>query len=171
MPAQPSGSAADGAPLTVRCFGGFLVCLHGEPLNWSPLRPRARAVARILALHAGRAVHRDRLLDALWPDTDPATATRTLHVALSSLRRFLDTRLPVGDGGTLLHRDGDAYLLALPPDAWCDVTEFRRAVQRAARRGDDRDPRTQADLRLAVAAYGGELLPEDGSAEWVLAER
>ncbi|GAB3805342.1 hypothetical protein GCM10027605_31160 [Micromonospora zhanjiangensis] len=98
VPAQPSGSAADGAPLTVRCFGGFLVCLHGEPLNWSPLRPRARAVARILALHAGRAVHRDRLLDALWPDTDPATATRTLHVALSSLRRFLDTRLPVGDG-------------------------------------------------------------------------
>ncbi|MFG1951391.1 BTAD domain-containing putative transcriptional regulator [Micromonospora sp. NPDC048830] len=168
---RPARSAPDSAPLTVRCLGGFRVCLHGEPLNWSPLRPRARAVARILAMYAGRPVHRDRLLGALWPDTDPAAATRTLHVALSSLRRFLDTRLPAGERETLLHRDGDAYLLALPSDAWCDVTEFRRALERASRRGSSRDPRALDDLRTAVAAYGGELLPEDGPAEWVVAER
>ncbi|MFJ8579973.1 BTAD domain-containing putative transcriptional regulator [Micromonospora sp. NPDC093277] len=168
---HPSPATPDTAPLTVRCFGRFRVCLHGEPLNWSPLRPRARAVARILAMHAGRAVHRDRLLDWLWPDTDPATATRTLHVALSSLRRFLDTHLPAGDRETLLHRDGDAYLLALPADGWCDVTEFRRALERASRRGSTRDPRALDDLRAAVDAYTGELLPEDGPAEWVVAER
>ncbi|WP_229397592.1 winged helix-turn-helix domain-containing protein [Micromonospora okii] len=163
--------AAETAALTVRCFGGFRVCLHGEPLNWSPLRPRARAVARILAMHAGRAVHRDRLLDALWPDVDPATATRTLHVALSSLRRFLDSRLPAGDGETHLHRDGDAYLLALPPGSWCDVSEFRLALQRASRLGVTRDPRALDELRAALAAYTGELLPEDGPAEWVVVER
>ncbi|WP_405111830.1 winged helix-turn-helix domain-containing protein [Micromonospora sp. NBC_01405] len=167
----PAPAAPDTAPLTVRCFGGFRICLDGEPLNWSPLRPRARAVARILAMHAGRAVHRDRLLDALWPDTDPATATRTLHVALSSLRRFLDTHLPAGEGESLLHRDGDAYLLALPPGSWCDVTEFRLALERASRAGASRDPRALDDLRVAVAAYTGELLPEDGPAEWVVAER
>ncbi|MEV4847600.1 BTAD domain-containing putative transcriptional regulator [Micromonospora matsumotoense] len=162
--------APNSAPLTVRCFGGFRICLHGEPLNWSSLRPRARAVARILAMHAGP-VHRDRLLDALWPDTDPGTATRTLHVALSSLRRFLDTHLPAGAGETLLHRDGDAYLLALPADAWCDVREFRQAVERASRHGPTSDPRVLDDLRVAVTAYAGELLPEDGPAEWVVAER
>jgi DNA-binding SARP family transcriptional activator len=167
---QPAPSAPSTAPLTVRCFGGFRVCLHGEPLNWSPLRPRARAVARILAMHAGP-VHRDRLIEALWPDTDPAAATRTLHVALSSLRRFLDTHLPAGDGETLLYRDGDAYLLALPADAWSDVNEFRRAVERASRRGSAGDPRALDDLRVAVAAYAGELLPEDGPAEWVVVER
>ncbi|MER5704806.1 BTAD domain-containing putative transcriptional regulator [Micromonospora sp. NPDC002296] len=167
----PAPAASDTAPLTVRCFGGFRICLDGEPLNWSPLRPRARAVARILAMHAGRAVHRDRLLGALWPDTDPATATRTLHVALSSLRRFLDSHLPAGEGESLLHRDGDAYLLALPPGSWCDVTEFRLALERASRAGASRDPRALDDLRVAVAAYTGELLPEDGPAEWVVAER
>ncbi|MFF3868968.1 BTAD domain-containing putative transcriptional regulator [Micromonospora sp. NPDC001898] len=167
----PAPAAPDTAPLTVRCFGGFRICLDGEPLNWSPLRPRARAVARILAMHAGRAVHRDRLLDALWPDTDPATATRTLHVALSSLRRFLDSHLPAGEGESLLHRDGDAYLLALPPGSWCDVTEFRLALERASRAGASRAPRALDDLRVAVAAYTGELLPEDGPAEWVVAER
>ncbi|MFI7434131.1 BTAD domain-containing putative transcriptional regulator [Micromonospora haikouensis] len=170
-PWGPAPPAPDTAPLTVRCFGGFQICLHGEPLNWSPLRPRARAVARMLAMHVGRAVHRDRLLDALWPDTDPATATRTLHVALSSLRRFLDTHLPGEDGESLLYRDGDAYLLALPTGSWCDVTEFRLALQRAARLGVARDPRALDDLRVAVAAYTGELLPEDGPAEWVVVER
>ncbi|MBO4208674.1 BTAD domain-containing putative transcriptional regulator [Micromonospora echinofusca] len=165
----PVGSGP--APLAVRCFGGFQLCLYGEPLNWSPLRPRARTVARILAMHAGRAVHRDRLLAALWPDTDPATATRSLHVALSSLRRFLDTHLPAVDRETLLHRDGDAYLLALPPGTWCDVTEFRQAVHRASRFGYLRHPRALDDLRTAVAAYTGELLPEDGPAEWVVTER
>ncbi|MEH1016919.1 BTAD domain-containing putative transcriptional regulator [Micromonospora sp. CPCC 206060] len=167
----PAPVVSETAPLTVRCFGGFQLCLHGEPLNWSPLRPRARAVARILAMHAGRAVHRDRLLAALWPDTDPATATRSLHVALSSLRRFLDTHLPAVDREALLHRDGDAYLLALPPGTWCDVTEFRRAVHRASRFGYLRHPRALDDLRVAVAAYTGELLPEDGPAEWVVTER
>jgi two-component SAPR family response regulator len=162
---------ADTAALTVRCFGGFRVCLDGEPLNWSPLRPRARAVARMLAMHAGRAVHRDRLLCALWPDVDPAAATRTLHVALSSLRRFLDSHLPGGDGETHLHRDGDAYLLVLPPGSWCDVGEFRLALQRASRLGVARDPRALDELRVALAAYTGELLPEDGPAEWVVAER
>ncbi|WP_341716258.1 BTAD domain-containing putative transcriptional regulator [Micromonospora sp. FIMYZ51] len=167
--APPSAAVPRTAPLTVRCFGGFQICLRGEPLNWTPLRPRARALARMLAMRAAP-VHRDRLLDALWPDTDPATATRSLHVALSSLRRFLDTQLPHGDRETLLHRDGDAYLLALPPDAWCDVSEFRRAVQRVARRAPT-DPRALDDLRAAMAAYAGELLPEDGPAEWVVAER
>ncbi|PZF98615.1 BTAD domain-containing putative transcriptional regulator [Micromonospora endophytica] len=167
--ARPPAVASRPAPLTVRCFGGFQICLHGEPLNWTPLRPRARALARMLAMRAAP-VHRDRLLDALWPDTDPVTATRTLHVALSSLRRFLDTHLPLGDRETLLHRDGDAYLLALPPDTWCDVDEFRRALGRAARRAAT-DPHTLDDLRAAVAAYTGELLPEDGPAEWVVAER
>ncbi|MFF3852917.1 BTAD domain-containing putative transcriptional regulator [Micromonospora sp. NPDC002575] len=168
---RPAPATPDSAPLTVRCFGGFRICLHGEPLNWSPLRPRARAVARMLAMHVGRAVHRDRLLDALWPDTDPATATRTLHVALSSLRRFLDTHLPGEDGESLLYRDGDAYLLALPTGSWCDVTEFRLALHRATRLGVARDPRALDDLRVAVAAYTGELLPEDGPAEWVVVER
>jgi DNA-binding SARP family transcriptional activator len=168
---RPSRPAPDTAALTVRCLGGFRVCLHGEPLDWSALRPRARAVARILAMHAGQPVHRDRLLGALWPDVDPAAATRTLHVALSSLRRFLDTHLPVGDGETLLHRDGDAYRLALPADAWCDVVEFRRALERAYRRGPGRDPQALDDLWVAVTAYGGDLLPEDGPAEWVVAER
>lgn len=169
-PLADRGAGPD-APIGVFCFGGFRLCVEGRVLDWSPLRPRARSVARMLAMHAGRAVHRDTLVEALWPDTPPATATRNLHVALSSLRRFLEANLPAGRSDPLLCRDGDAYLLALPEDGYSDVAAFRAALEEARRMPPGREADHLAALRVAVANYGGELLPEDGPAEWVVAER
>jgi DNA-binding SARP family transcriptional activator len=158
------------APVSLWCFGSFRLCVDGQPLDWSTIRPRARALVRILAMNAGRPVHRDTLVAALWPEATPAAATRCLHVALSSLRCFLETNVPAV-GSRLLRRDGDAYLLALPADGYADVATFRAALQatRGARTGCP-DEYLEA-LRTAVTAYGGELLPEDGAAEWVVSER
>lgn len=170
-PGRRSSSPPVEARLTVHCFGRFRISIDGRELDWSPLRPRARSVARILAMYAGRAVHRDWLLDMLWPDADPTTATRSLHVSLSSLRRFFEENLPVDTGGRLLCREGDAYLLALPSDAYCDVAVFRQALERARRAGTGHTGGRLADLRTVLTAYGGELLPEDGPVEWVASER
>lgn len=158
------------APVTIRCFGGFRVCVEGRALDWSAIRPRARLLARILAMYAGRAVHRDRLVEALWPGTAPATATRSLHVGLSSLRRFLDTNVPNGPE-PLLYRDGEAYLFNVPADGYCDVAAFRDALARFRRARYVADPAGLRHLSVALSAYGGDLLPEDGPAEWVVAER
>lgn len=167
----PGTGAGPDAPIGVFCFGGFRLCVDGRVLDWSSIRPRARSVARMLAMHAGRAVHRDTLVEALWPDMPAATATRNLHVALSSLRRFLEANLPAGRSDPLLCRDGDAYLLALPPDGYCDVAAFRAALAEARRSRPGREAGHLDGLRAAVASYGGDLLPEDGPAEWVVAER
>jgi DNA-binding SARP family transcriptional activator len=169
-----SGSAlpASGtdAPVSLWCFGSFRLCVDGHPLDWSTIRPRARSLVRILAMHAGRPVHRDTLVAALWPDATASAATRSLHVALSSLRCFLDANVPA-EGSRLLRRDGDAYLLALPADGYADVAAFRAALQ-ATRGARTRSPDEHLEaLRTAVAVYGGELLPEDGAAEWVVSER
>lgn len=158
-------------PICLRCFGGFRFLVDGRELNWSGIRPRARALVRMLAMHAGRAVHRDRLLDAFWPDTDPATATRSLHVALSTLRRFFEVNLPGGSQDQLLCRDGDAYLLAISGNGCCDVATFRDSLERVRRSGAGLDTNHVDHLRVAVSCYTGELLPEDGSAEWVVSER
>lgn len=40
-----------------------------------------------LALHAGGRVHRDTLIDALWPDEDPHRAKVYLHTCVSLLRK------------------------------------------------------------------------------------
>jgi DNA-binding SARP family transcriptional activator len=69
-------------------------------------------------------------------------------------------------------RDGDAYELALPAHSFHDVAAFCAALDaaRRARIAGDRGAAVES-LRAAVAAYGGDLLPEDGPAEWVVRER
>ena len=111
----PTGDVgAAGPDVELSCFGGFRLQVGGHPLDWSSLRPQARTLARMLAMNAGRPVHRDELVEALWPDADRGSATQRLHVALSSLRRFLEANLAGAGGESMLNRDGDAYLLPSP---------------------------------------------------------
>jgi DNA-binding SARP family transcriptional activator len=156
--------------LAVRCFGGFSLTWHGAPVDLRVVKPRVRQMLRLLALHAGSPVHRDLLLEALWPATDPGAASRCLHVAVSSLRQLLPAN---GDGGRpLVARDGEAYRLDLPDGASVDLIEFDRAFAdgRIARAGRDIDRSIGAYERV-VDLHCGELLPEDGPAEWVVQER
>jgi DNA-binding SARP family transcriptional activator len=162
---------SDGVPpLEIRCFGAFAIAVAGRPVDLASLKPRPRAVLRLLAVNAGRPVHREVIQDALWRDADPETGARSLHVALSALRRELEPAAGRG-GREILVRDGDAYRLAIPVGSRVDVLAFDDALGRArAARGRD-DGLTIAAYRAAVAAYAGDLLPEDGPADWVVARR
>ncbi|MFG1603683.1 winged helix-turn-helix domain-containing protein [Actinoplanes sp. NPDC049265] len=158
-------------PIEVWCLGGFRIRRDGVELDLSLIKPRTRATLRLLATYAGRPVHRENLIEALWPDMPIAQATRSLQVALSSLRTFLEPGLGRGQS-ELIVRHGEAYELALPRGGESDVARFRAALGEAQRceLAEDTPGRTYA-LRVALHTYGGELLPEDGPAEWVVAER
>jgi DNA-binding SARP family transcriptional activator len=153
----------------MRCLGGFSLVLRGRRLDTSPLKPRVRELLRVFALHCGRPVHREVLAEALWPQAGRDVATRNLHVAISSLRHVLevaDRRAP-----PLILRDGEAYELALP-DGEVDLIEFDLAISRArAARAAGDGPTALEAYRRTLELYRGELLPEDGPAEWVVLER
>jgi DNA-binding SARP family transcriptional activator len=105
----------------------------------------------------------------LWPDDDLQSGLHNLQVAMSSLRRLLEPGAPRGQAA-LVVREGDSYRLTV--DAGSDVGRFERAVQlgrKASHAGDGVNAAWH--LRQALAAYAGELLPEAGSAEWVLGPR
>ena len=170
------GSGEDRTPaavpvVTLRCFGGFDLHLGDRILDCRGLKPRPRAVLHLLALHAGRAVHRESLIEALWPEVDAATGMRNLHVAISTIRRFLE---PDADRGTasILAREGETYRLVLPERAAVDILAFEAgmAAGRAAKDAGDESAAIEAFER-ALNAYGGELLPEAGPAEWVVMPR
>ncbi|MEV7628598.1 winged helix-turn-helix domain-containing protein [Actinoplanes sp. NPDC089786] len=165
-------ATADEPPeIEVWCLGGFRIRRRGVELDLSLIKPRTRAALRLLATYAGRPVHRENLIEALWPDMPIAQATRSLQVALSSLRTFLEPGLGRGQS-ELIVRHGEAYELALPRGGVSDVARFRAALGEAQRceLAEDTPGRRYA-LRVALHAYGGELLPEDGPAEWVVPER
>jgi DNA-binding SARP family transcriptional activator len=175
VPPLPSTQAAEQAHLfpsvEIRCFGGFRIAFFGTDADLSGIKPRARAVLRLLATHGGRPLHREVLQAALWPDARPEAAARILHVAISSLRHALDPHLPAG-AGSLIRRHGETYELTPPEDALFDVRDFDRLSRDAALAEMLEDHEHAANLyRRALDLCQGELLPEDGPADWVEGER
>jgi DNA-binding SARP family transcriptional activator len=95
----------------IRLLGGFVVERGGQPVNARAWRLRkARTLVKLLALARDQRLHRDLLLETLWPDRDRMSAVNNLHQALHVARRVL-----AGDGptdGLLELRDDVVVLLA-----------------------------------------------------------
>ncbi len=166
----PAGYRPPAPALRLRCFGGFELTLGERSLDWTAVRPRARALLRMLAVHAGRPVHRELLIEAFWPERPPATGARCLHVAVSALRTVLEPGAPRG-AAQLLVRSGEAYLLRIPPHGSCDLRRFETALADGLRSAAGTPDSAIRALREALDTYTGELLPEDGPAEWVVDHR
>jgi DNA-binding SARP family transcriptional activator len=157
--------------LEIRLFGGLELAVLGRPVDLRQAKPRSRRALRYLAVHAGQPVHRETLMEVLWPGADPATSTRNLHVLISSLRHVLEPGIGRGQS-SLIVREDEAYQLRLRDDARVDLIDFDREIadgRRAESRG--RTPEAAAAFERALALYRGELLPEEGPSDWIVDER
>ena len=166
-PSEPAPRVA----VSIRCLGEFQMSLNEQPVVLAAMKPRTRALLRRLCIDAGAPVHREVLQDALWPNADPDTASRNLHVAISSLRHALEPGVGRG-ASSMIVRDGDMYRLALPLDADVDVQTLDRALERSRRSrlgGDDAAAVEAFEEATRIAQK--ELLPEEGSADWVVERR
>src|SRR5207247_388432 len=76
----PIGVVRSAPSLSLRCFGGFSIAVKGRPIDLSAAKPRARAVLRLLAVHAGNPVHREVLQAAFWPDGACGDGGRSMRV-------------------------------------------------------------------------------------------
>jgi DNA-binding SARP family transcriptional activator len=170
LPAQRR-RRSPGARVHVVCLGRFRLTVDDAEPDLTRVRPRARVALRLLALHAGRPVHRELIAAALWSELDPGAAMHNLQVAVSSLRGALEPGRR-GRDSRLLVRDGEAYLLVLGDGSDSDLHALDREVDDAARqRVLGRTDAAALALRRAVELYRGDLLPEDGPAEWVIGAR
>jgi LuxR family transcriptional regulator, maltose regulon positive regulatory protein len=161
----PAAEAAVNDPrVSLKCLGGFALKIDGKVFEESLAKPMERSVLHLLSARVGEKVHREEIVEALWPEADPHAGRHRLQVAVSSLRRLL---AQFADGLQLLAREGDNYSLVLPADADVDrwkVEGHLRAAADARFAGDVVAERSA--LYGAVTAYGGSLLPMDGPAEW-----
>ena len=95
--------------------------------------PKVRTVLAVLALHAGRPVPADHLVEVLWPADLPARPANALQTKVSQLRRALDAAEP--GGRRLVRHEAGGYVLATGPDD-VDVTRFEALVAAASAAGD-----------------------------------
>src|SRR2546430_2023939 len=102
----PIGVGRSVPSLSIRCFGGFSIAIKGRPVDLTTIKPRVRAVLRLLAVHAGNPVHREFLHTQSLPDADADTGARNLHVAVSSLRSWLEPGVGPGGGSPPPPRGG-----------------------------------------------------------------
>ncbi|MGI5330781.1 AfsR/SARP family transcriptional regulator [Actinomadura nitritigenes] len=111
--------------------------------------PKARGLLAALLCGPNRPVALETLVDALWGEEPPKSATKNIQSYVHRLRRAL------GDPDRIA-RTGPGYLLRVRPGE-LDAHAFERLVREggaAARRGDD--ARAARLLRDAAAAWRGE---------------
>jgi DNA-binding SARP family transcriptional activator len=135
------------------------------------LRPKSRSLLRWLCVQNGDPLHRETIMATLWPEDEATAATRKLHVAVSSLRQLFGP-LEAQIGGPLLIREGHSYRLAGPPHVEFDVAAFTASLATAetCRARGELDAAT-ASLEAALDRYAGDLVPEEGPAEWIVEPR
>jgi DNA-binding SARP family transcriptional activator len=147
--------------LRIQLLGGFRVDVDGRSVDDSIWRrKKVAAVLKLLALAGGHRLHREQLVDKLWPELEPTAAGANLRKAVHLTRRALEAF----GGSQFLASDADSVWL---PRAGVrvDVDEFHGAVARARRTADPEE------YRRAVGVYAGELLPEDRYEDWAAAPR
>ncbi len=146
----------------ISVLGRFSVDVDGVAVPadaWT--RRQAASLVKLLALADGHRVHREQVIDALWPGTSVEAAGPRLHKAAHYARRTLAG--PVDDAQvdprSIVLR---SELVSLLPDAVVsvDVEEFRRRGSAALTTG------TVEAAEAALEVYGGPLLPDDLYEPW-----
>ena len=147
-------------PLRVRLLGGFRVerADVGQGISDWPRRS-AKNLTKLLAVHPGHALHREQIIDTLWPGADAESALNSFGKALHAARRVLEPGLPRRQDSSYLHLS-DAMLVLNTEHVVVDADLFEHLAEEAIRRGV-----TEA-YEAALATYGGELLPEDRYENW-----
>ncbi len=141
--------------VSITLLGGFEVAFDGVPVppeTWS--RRNASALVKLLALSPGRRLHRERVIEALWPGLSLETAGPRLHKAAHYARRALGD-----DAGSLVLRR-DVVALLVDADVVVDADEFRRVGEAAVAE------ETAAAAQSALDLHKGPLLPDDPYAQW-----
>jgi DNA-binding SARP family transcriptional activator len=94
---------------------------------------KQRALLAALAMHRGRPVPADTLVDLLWGETPPAAVTATLQGYVARLRRALEPDRPPRSPSEVLVTQQGGYALVLPDDA-LDAACFEATVAAAHER-------------------------------------
>jgi DNA-binding SARP family transcriptional activator/Flp pilus assembly protein TadD len=130
--------------------------------NW--VRIKSRDLLIYLA-HLGNPVDKDRIIEALWPETPFKQANTIFHTTMHDLRRTLEKQTGRKD---LILYNGGRYCL-LPGGTIIDKQNFQELVA-AAGRDSELTGQSVSSLEEAVSLYRGDYL-EEMDYTWLIPEQ
>lgn len=139
----------------------------GDAIALGGAQPRV-LIARLLVA-AGQVVSADALVDAIWEDDPPASASGTLQTYVSRLRRALEPGRSAGGRARLLVSEAHGYRLQVDADQ-VDWRRFERLADDARallEAGDAAAARER--LVEAIELWRGPALTEFRDLEWARA--
>jgi len=149
-------------------FGAFEVRIDGVPLEDREWRSgNAKLVLALLLLNPQGAT-KERLIDLLYPGTDPARSA--LAMVINRLRQALEPAAPKGAQSRFIHFHEGRYLFAKGLRSRVDVLDLRARVAQARQHPGGEAVRLQA-LEQAVAIYRGPFMEDFPDHAWCRLER
>jgi predicted ATPase/DNA-binding SARP family transcriptional activator/DNA-binding CsgD family transcriptional regulator len=148
----------------INLLGDFHVSVDSRAIEESAWRHRkAAALVKLLALASGHRLHRERVIEALWPKLGRRAASNNLRGILHVARKTLDP--DPNATARYLSLQEEHIALCSEGNLWVDVERFEEVAQYAHR---SREP---GAYEAAIGLYAGELLSEDRYEEWAEGRR
>jgi DNA-binding SARP family transcriptional activator len=159
------------ASLRAHCFGNFEIYLNWEKRDrWLSLK--AKSLLKYLVIHRNRPVHRDILMEILWPDCDPEAGGNNLKSAVYALRQmFSKGQTDKIDSPIIVFSEGH-YYIDPKLEIWVDIEEFESnwlAGLRLEKSNERLDAITK--YQLAYELYRGDYLEDEPYTDWTLLRR
>lgn len=160
--------------LHVQTLGGFRVWHQGAEVPttaWG--REKAIHLFQFFITMRRQYVHKEQIMDRLWPDLDIEKGDRDFKVALNSINRALEPEREPRSEPLFVRRYGLAYGLDFE-NVWLDTEAMELLI--SAGNQATLGPTPNADFAIAcyeaaVQLYHGDYLPERRYEDWTSAER
>lgn len=118
-----------------------------------PIPPKVRQVLALFLVNVGTAVDIESIIDELWDDHPPRSATTTAQTYIYQLRKLLNRET---HGQELLATLAPGYMLRLGEGIRLDAVEFREFVHRGRGQLEEGQPLLAAELlRQALDVWRG----------------
>src|SRR5947208_2120686 len=152
--------------LEIHLLGPFRLAVDGvlvDEKNFSRRKPKL--LIKLLALQPHRQLHREQVMEFLWPDLDVASAANSLHKSIHAARRTLEPGLKSGGDSRFIITHEQQIQLRASGGLSIDVEVFEQAAA-SALKSPEAEP-----YEHALKLYSGDLLLEDPYEEWTIARR
>jgi predicted ATPase/DNA-binding SARP family transcriptional activator len=148
----------------IKLLGSFSIQINGKEIPPEAWRLRkVKNLVKLLALAPGHQLHRDQVIEYLWPDSDQKAAANLFYQAIHAARRTVD---PDGQlGKRFLTYRKEQLLLCPDVPLWVDIDAFAELAAVA------RKECHPIAYQRALDLYTGDLLPEDRYEVWAEAAR
>jgi two-component SAPR family response regulator len=118
----------------------------------------------------GQPLHKEQIIDRLWPELNFETGDRDFKVALNALYKAIEPEREARAPSRFILRYGLTYQLDLE-ETWVDAQAFEAYVEAGSRLSASDSTAALESYRSAVDLYQGDYLPERRYEDWSSAER